>query len=185
MRGRAFTLLETVIGAALAALLLSLMVWVLVPALRVWSRGQARSEVQQSALAVARWVRSDVARAAPQSLLTGPDWLTMSTRGYPMQFDDTGSPRWESFICYRLDADGRVRRQEEVISPPAASASPSPPPVADQRARTVGRHIQTFSPAITGEGRVQLHLNAVKDGHGYELDTLATTVFTLTPSPSP
>lgn len=172
---RGFTLAEVLVGGGLALLVLSVAVMVFVPALRVWNRGQARSEVQQAAMVGGTWLRRDIEHAAPETIYWEGGGLRMVVQGRPLEHNAAGDALWHEHVFYWLGDAGTLHRQARELDPPPSEPPALPVPARDPQAHVIARNIYAFDCGVTGD-RVRYHLEASSRDHRYVLDGMATTI---------
>lgn len=172
---KGFTLAEAIVGGGLAFLVLAVGVMVFVPALRVWNRGQARSEVQQAALVGGNWLRRDIEHAAPETIYWEGGGLRLVVQGRPLEHDSSGAALWHEHVFYWLGDKGELHRQARELKPPPSEPPQLPVPARDPEARVIARNIYAFDCGVNEE-RVRYHLEASTRDHRYVLDGMATTI---------
>ena len=175
MRRRGLSLGEVLVGSGLALLVLTVGVMVFIPALRVWNRGQARSEVQQAAVVGENWLRRDIEHAAPESLYWEGGTLRMVVQGRPLEHDPAGAALWHEKVYYWLGPQGDLKRQSEEITPPPTEPPALTNPARDPQARTIARHVYAFDCSVNGD-KVRIHLEADYRDHHYVIDAVTSTI---------
>lgn len=178
MRGRsaAFTLVEVLVASALASVVLSLVVQLLIPALRAWTDGQKRSEVGQSLLVTTSWLGEDVLRSSPSSLrLIGEHALVMKCAAG--QTVDHNNP-FSQAVGYWLE-DGQIFRSTRTLADPEAEL---PPLVLDELKampdkRRVATNVTTFEIVIPQPWRIDLRLAVDKHGRKGEVKTAYSSIY--------
>ncbi len=171
---RGFSLAEVLIASGLAMLVLTVGVMVFIPALRVWNRGQARSEVQQAAIVSGNWLRRDIEHAAPESIYWEGGGLRMVVQGRPLEYDASGAAKWHEHVFYWLEK-GDLHRQARELKPAPTEPPVLPAPARDPQAHVIARNIYAFDCAVDKE-KVRYHLEADFRDHHYVLDGMATTI---------
>lgn len=160
-----FTLAEVIIGSFLAALLLTLVVAILVPSLRLATRTYLRLEKSQLATRVVRQLQADLGRTALPGVSLSP--LVIQ----PLRGLSGASSAWESrWVVYHRDpADQRLRRLEHdpSLDDVRRAHLPSPAELATAlrglpAARTLAGNVEKFRlsipPELAGRGLVTLEL---------------------------
>lgn len=160
-----FTLAEAVIGSFLAALLLTLLLAILVPALRLGARTYLRLEKSQLAARVVRQLQADLGRTALPGVSLSP--LVIQ----PLRGLAGASSAWESrWVVYHHDSAERTLRRLEhdpALDDVRRPHLPSPAELATALqglpgARTLAREVEEFRlsvpPELAGRGLVRLEL---------------------------
>lgn len=124
---RGFTLAELLAWMGLSGLLLLILVNLVIPALRLSARTQARLELSQMALKLARQLQKDVESSAPSALrFVAPTLVLQRVEGLAADGSRLGSGNWT--IYHREAATRVVWRQLAPLDPPSAAALRLPSP---------------------------------------------------------
>lgn len=114
---RGFTLVETLVGTTLLALVLMLSAQVITPSLRIWKLDQARATVEGTALILEKRLAAELVASTAESLTTladPPSLAFLQADGYD---PDSGKPVWNRYVLYSLDTTNRVLHREEWPNP--------------------------------------------------------------------
>jgi hypothetical protein len=170
-----FTLIELMVAATLALLVLTLVVQLFIPALRSWSDSQRRSEVSQNLLVTTSWLGEDVVRCSPGSLKLTPEGALVM-RCAMGQTVDHNNP-FSQLVAYWLEA-GEVFRASTMLSDPEAE-----PPVtlAELKGlpeqRRVANQVTAFELTIPQPWRLEVRLALDKEGRRGEIRTSYSSIY--------
>ncbi|MFA5507241.1 MAG: hypothetical protein WC314_00360 [Vulcanimicrobiota bacterium] len=167
MNRRAVTLVEVIVAFFLTSVLFTVVITVLVPALRAWTDGQKRSELGQSLVVALNWLGDDIGRAAKDSIvLTEQGVLLMKCTPARPQ---THEVEFNEVVVYWLDGSDLLRAQK--ISP---DEDPGPPPLAvgehlslDTR-RRVASGVEVFEVQVPNPWRVEVRMVVKNDDRSAE-----------------
>lgn len=115
---RGLTLVEVLIAAGLAGLLLTILVQLLVPGLRIWRHTQAMSEIEQNAMIAEARIELALLNTTPESItvIDRPDRQAFSCMDNEGDEDEPGYDQnadivWHSMVMFSLNPGERVLRQ--------------------------------------------------------------------------
>lgn len=121
---RGMTLAEALIGLGLLGLLLSVLVGLLIPSVRLSVRTQTRLDLTRGAAEVAGQLQRDLETSAAQALYLEPSIAAMQPlAGLNGDGVRLWSPRW---VIFQLDGSQRVNRQIYAIGPADPSLMRAP-----------------------------------------------------------
>ena len=120
----AFTLVEMLVAASLALILLSVVVQVLIPSLQASRKATTRMDLHQKALILNQFLEEDLKRATRSSVQFFSGVLSVHRRT-----TETARILWEEQIIAYEYAGGRLKRWEEPLqeSPPKPTTATLPP----------------------------------------------------------
>ena len=120
---RGMTLVETLVAAALFAVVMTVLVQSLVPGLRAWSRGDRRAQLQNEADVALSRLRQDVLLTSSATLTVTANQvqllLPLGASGHPARDPVSGQLQWTRQETFYL-AGGELKLQA-VSFPPSAS----------------------------------------------------------------
>ncbi|MCA9775669.1 MAG: prepilin-type N-terminal cleavage/methylation domain-containing protein [Candidatus Eremiobacteraeota bacterium] len=170
LRCRGITLVEIVVASFVMSILLTVMVKVLVPALRAWSDGQKRSEVGQSLLVTTSWLGDDIVRSAPDSLSVNEEGILGMRCALGQQ--ESYENEFKEVVAYWI-VEKELYRADKTLD---ESASGAPLLTLEElqsfeSKRRVGSGVEVFEVTAVTPWRVDVHLVVEKDGRSAEIRT--------------
>ena len=201
---RGFSLIEVIVAGAVFAIVATIIVQLLIPAMRSVARGSSKTQAQEDAMLVVSRISRELYGALPTS-------IALTTDGHAVLFlsaidphqdslvlDDVGDPLYSKREVLYLDDAGELVEQEIALVPP----DPNPQPLVAStftphdkhvRERVVARDIASFTLQLTDShlpllisvdtqvGGFTSHL----ENSGTALLSTLDTALALSPSPSP
>lgn len=122
-RARAFTLVEVILASALAFVLLSLCVAVLVPLARATARSADQVDLRQMAYVSLDRLSADLGRSAPEGITVGADVIAIQPL---VDLSADGLQVWDSQLIVWFWNHGQLRRRLWPPAPPDLGWAPSP-----------------------------------------------------------
>ena len=122
-RARAFTLVELVLASALAFVLLSLCVAVLVPLARATARSADQVDLRQMAYVSLDRLSADLSRSAPEGISVGANVMAIQPL---VDLSADGLQVWDSQLITWFWKDGQLRRRLWPPGPPDLGWVPDP-----------------------------------------------------------
>lgn len=186
------TLVEIIVATFILSLLLTVVIQVMLPALRAWSEGQKRSEVTQGALVTATWLGDDVLRSSPNSMLVNDEGILVMRCASGQQVDHTND--FNQLVAYWREGEDLYRADTVLTTAVSGPANVTLAEVADfDTRRRVASGVTTFDIDLTRPWRLDLDLELQKGGRRAGIQTSFTSMYTPfdtnlaepTPTPSP
>jgi hypothetical protein len=175
-RRRGITLVEIVVASFVMSILLTVMVKVLIPALRAWSDGQKRSEVGQSLLVTTSWLGDDIVRSAPDSIALNEEGILgmRCALGQQESFEN----EFKEVVAYWI-VEKELYRADNTLD-----ASATGPPVLTlpqlegfETKRRVGSGVEVFEVTVVAPWRVEVHLVVEKEGRSAEIRSGFSSIY--------
>ncbi len=175
MKRRGFTIVEVMVASMLALVILALAVQLFIPALRAWSEGQKRSEVDQNLLVASCWIGDDVTRCSPGSIrLTDQGALAMKcAQG---QTTDHTNP-FSQMVVYWQDQTDLLRATLALDDPDAEPSLALNDVRAWSEQRRVASDVSRFEVTIPDAWRLTLNLQISKSGRSGEIRTAFSSAY--------
>lgn len=169
-------MVEIVVASFVMSILLTVMVKVLIPALRAWTDGQRRSEVGQSLLVTSSWLGDDIVRSAPDSVALNEEGILGMRCALGQQ--ESHENEFKEVVAYWI-VDKALYRADNTLD---ASASGAPMLTLAQlddfeTKRRVGSGIEVFEVKVVAPWRVEVHLLVEKEGRTAELRTGFSSIY--------
>lgn len=211
-RRRGVSLLELVVAAGLAGLVLALIVQVLRPGLRAWVKGAHKSEVQQGCLIALSRLTEEYRNAHADSVRVTNDvsrdeqgrerhrdaivFLSLLDSKGRMATTPDGDPKWQRWVYLYHDGDGNhIRWQEIPLATPDVSPDLHAVPilVKSDTDRIVAHYVRSFDLdesalprlGITVEAESGEYRSANRSSALPNLMTLAPPASSATAAPPP
>lgn len=161
-RRRGMSLAEVLVAMALLGMLMALIVMLLRPGWRAWTRGARKSEAQQACLVTLTRLAQDYRNAHAGSLRVISDppddpegrkahrdrllFLSNLDSWGTLSLDRDGDATWQRWIHVYLDREGQVRVQETALDPPTSMPPLQnlPLPIPSENDRIIARHIRSL-----------------------------------------
>jgi prepilin-type N-terminal cleavage/methylation domain-containing protein len=171
-----FTLVELMVASTLSLVVLTLVVELLIPALRAWGDGQRRSEVGQALLVSTTWLGDDVVRASPGSLKVTDEGALVMKCALGQTSDDENP--FCQFVGYWKEG-AEVFRAAKILEDPEGEVAGTT--LADLKAlkdvHRVAANVTDFEISVPEPWRVDFHLAVDKDGRKGEIRTGYTSIY--------
>lgn len=207
---RGMSLVEILVGSALLLMLFGLIVMLLLPGWRAWTKSEGRSDVSQNAIVVMGRVSTDFRNAHASSVWAETRAVTDPVDGRPARHDyviflvaldydgnivvsPDGDPIWQKRIVFYHDGEAQQVRSTE-IPLPAPTTEPSPLVVKSYtptaKDRVVARNVRSFELSWR-QPNLQMIVETRRDGFRSKLESMVTPIMaafappTPTPSASP
>lgn len=129
---KAFTLVEVMVYAMVAILLLVMVYTTLMMVLQVFQSTRNFAALQMEAMKSASELSTELSRSPETSVQAGTDWILFLSAVGPagrVVYDGSGRVLWQKWILYHRDVQNVLRRKELAITPTA-----DPPAVPDANA---------------------------------------------------
>lgn len=176
LRRRGITLVEIVVASFVMSILLTVMVKVLIPALRAWSDGQKRSEVGQSLLVTSSWLGDDIVRSAPDSIILNDEGILGMRCALGQQ--ESYENEFKEVVAYWV-VDKELYRADNTLDASATGAPVLTLPQLEEfeSKRRVGSGVEVFEVTVVAPWRVEVHLIVEKEGRSAEIRSGFSSIY--------
>lgn len=203
---RGATLAEVLVGGFLFVLLLGMMILLLVPGYRAWTRGGRKSDVQQNALVVLNRIVQEYQNAHGASVWANRvddhdaehnavrhdavSFLSDLDHDGNLVLNPEGEPQWaRRLVFYHDGAADQVRSIETPLATPTTDPLPLVLPgfTSSEKDRIVARHVHSLELEMNAPPALHIVVLTQFEGYTsrYESTVLPLMATFVLPSPSP
>lgn len=176
MKKRGVTLVEVLVGFFLTSVLLTVLLTVLVPAMRAWTDGQKRSELGQSLLVTTSWLGDDIVRSAKDSISLNDQGMLIMRCALGQQ--DSHENEFNETVVYWIEGKELFRADKSTSGSGSGSPEITPEDLETfDSQRKVASGVEVFEVNVVKPWRVDLYMKVEKNGRSAEIRTGYSSIY--------